>query len=76
MLCREEDAAIPTYCKDDERQSAQKMPPKAGSYYSLAVSGGYPEIITAQSPQKLLRALFVVRKEYAYEQMKAFAASR
>ena len=38
--------------------------------------GGYPEIITAQSPQKLLRALFVARKEYAYEQIKAFAESR
>lgn len=76
MLCREEDAAIPTYCKDDERQGTQKMPPKAGSYYSLTVSGGYPEIITAQSLQKLLRALFVARKEYAYEQIKAFAESR
>ena len=31
---------------------------------------------TAQSPQKLLRALFVARKEYAYEQIKAFAESR
>lgn len=38
--------------------------------------GEYPEIITAQSPQKLLRALFVARKEYAYEQIKAFAESR
>ena len=37
MLCREEDAAIPPYCKDDERQSAQKMPPKAGPYCSLTV---------------------------------------
>lgn len=27
-------------------------------------------------PQKLLRALFVARKEYAYEQIKAFAESR
>ena len=38
--------------------------------------GGYPEIITAQSSQKGLRALFVARKEYAYEQIKAFAESR
>ena len=29
MICREEDAAIPKYCKDDERQSAQKIPQKA-----------------------------------------------
>ena len=29
MNCREEDAAISGYCKDDERQSAQKMPQKA-----------------------------------------------
>ena len=38
--------------------------------------GGHPETKNAQSPQKLLRALFVARKEYAYEQIKAFAESR
>ena len=35
MICREEDEAIPAYCKDDEWQSARKMPPKAGSRCSL-----------------------------------------
>ena len=33
MSCREEDAAIPAYCKDDERQGAQKMPQKAWSVF-------------------------------------------
>ena len=39
MDCREEDAAIPAYCKDDERQDAQKMPQKAW-FLSLPYSIG------------------------------------
>ena len=46
------------------------------SVFPLLLYGRVPQITTAQSPQKLLRALFVARKEYAYEQIKAFAESR
>ena len=47
MSCRKEDAVIPKYYKDDERQGAQKTPQKASSYFFLqdTISIGQPQAI-------------------------------
>ena len=68
MSCREEDAAIPAYCKDDERQGAQKMPQKAWflffpySIVDVLCFGGIGDVVDYDNVKKAAGALFLSRR--------------
>ena len=74
MDCREEDAAIPAYCKDDERQGAQKMPQKAW-FLLFPYSIPYPFLSVNLSPAKSLKKALPRREGsdiYAVRRSSAF----